>query len=77
MNEELTPHELITQTYPIAARCVSSLIELIKVNPSLTTEVIELAIVIGINAAHQRLETDKRFEVITTIKEKMYPSPQW
>lgn len=74
--DDITPHELLKSTYPIAARCVSSLVELCKVNPSVVEEVIELAIMIGINAAHNRLETDKHNEVVTTIREKL-TMPDW
>lgn len=73
---DLTPHELIKDCYPIAAQCISSLIEIAKVNPNLLQEVIELAIVIGINQAHHRIEWDKKRETILNGS-WITESPKW
>ena len=74
---ELTPHELIQDCYPIARACISPLVEIAKVNKELLEEVIELAIIIGINSAHNRIEWDKRREVITKVQESIGLSPKW
>lgn len=70
MTDDLTPLKLIEDSYPIAARCISSLVEIAKTNPGLVKEVIELAIVIGINSAHSRIEWDKQREVIKDLARK-------
>lgn len=63
--------DLLKNSYPYAAQTVSPLVNLVKVNPNLTEEIIELAIVIGINAAHWRIETDKKqTELIKEITRK-------
>lgn len=62
--KDLTPHELLHDSYPIAARTISSLAEIVKTNPYLVEQVIELAIVIGINSAHARIEWDKKRDIL-------------
>lgn len=65
---ELTPHELIQDCYPVARACISPLKEIVKVNPELAEEVIELAIVIGINSAWKRADWDVKRNFIAGIK---------
>jgi hypothetical protein len=62
--EDQTPHELIYNKYPLAARSISSLSDLAKINPHLIEQILELAIVIGIHSCLQRIELDKSKELI-------------
>ena len=73
---QTNPHELINDSYPIAARCISSLVEIAKSNPNLIQETIELAIVIGINAAMSRIEWDKKRDIAEIIKKDLL-GPRW
>ena len=77
MTDELTPHELIRDSYPLAARSISPLVELAKVNPSFIEEIIELAIVIGINSAHARIERDKLHEAVARLPNPWPVYPMW
>lgn len=70
---QITPHTLIEDSYPIAQRCISSLVEIAKANSNLIQEVIELSIVIGINAAMSRIDWDKKMEIAETIKKEILP----
>lgn len=74
---DLTPHELIQDAYPIAAHCISALVEIARVNPNLLQEVIELAIVIGINSAHHRIEWDKKRDTVISLHEALGDRPNW
>ena len=73
---QTNPHELINDSYPIAARCISSLVEITKSNPNLIQEIIELSIVIGINAAMSRIEWDRKRDIVELIKEDL-TGPRW
>lgn len=73
---DLAPHELIQDSYPIAARSISSLVEIAKVNPNLLQEVIELAIVIGINSAMSRINWESKIDGINKIRDSGL-FPKW
>jgi hypothetical protein len=64
----LTPRELISESYPSAAQSISSLVTIVQTNPGLAREVIELAIMVGINAAMVRIDWDARKLVLDKIK---------
>ena len=74
---ELTPHELINECYPIACACVGPLKEIVKVNPELAEEVIELAIVIGINQAMKRIDWDNKKIILEKINVDIKNRPAW
>jgi hypothetical protein len=62
--KEFTPLELIKDSYPTAARSISSLVELATVNRHLIEEIIALAMLIGINSAHKRIEWDRKYDFL-------------
>lgn len=71
--EEFDPHVVLEQVYPVAKACVSPLVSIVQANPGLAAEVIELALMIGINQAMARIQWDKIDEAISKIKPSMYP----
>ena len=68
-----TPHQLIEEIFPVAKATISPLVEIIRVNPNLATEVIELAIMIGINQAMARIQWDKVDKTLNEIKNSQFP----
>lgn len=70
--KEWTPEDLIREVYPNVREQLLALETLIKVNPQLTMHILQLAVVIGIDAAHWRLATDERFSVVQAVKRYMY-----
>lgn len=75
MTFDSTPHQLIEEIFPGAKHCVSPLAEIVRVNPNLAAEVIELAIMIGVNQAMTRIHWDKMSEALSKIKSSQFP--QW
>lgn len=73
MSYDSTPHQLIEEIFPAAKHCISPLVELVRVNPNLAQEVIELAVMIGVNQAMTRIHWDKMDEALSKIKSSQFP----
>ena len=74
MIDERTPYELIHDCYPLAAASISPLAELAKINLNLIQDILALAMMIAISSAMQRVERDKKTNLIAEISQL---SPIW
>lgn len=73
---EIIPHDLIKIYYLDAKDSVSPLVNLIKVNPQLTQDVVELAIVIGIKAAMRRIADDEG-DIVLNLRDSFIDKFRW
>ena len=65
------PKELIRIHYPLQG-VVAPLTELIKVNPAMTEQLVEFALVCGIRAAYQLQADHERTDLVEMIRRRFF-----